>query len=183
MEIAKCGKSSRASYVMVMRIQWAESWGGGGLLVLLRLGRLRLRLTLLRLCRLRLRSCCYSPARSLAVRGAGLLFSDLWRLLLLARFQLLLLFRWRLTNRLTRGRLLWLGRRPLLSLLLCSRLLRLRGGVCWGSGAVEPLCFEVGPSFSPHEATAIPIAKAAMLIDSLLLINCSSQRHYFHQAI
>ena len=37
--------------------------------------------------------------------GAGLLvFSDLWRPLLLARFQLLLLFRWRLTNRLTRGR-------------------------------------------------------------------------------
>jgi hypothetical protein len=116
---------------------------------LLRLGRLRLRLTLLRLCRLRLRSCCYSPARSLAVRGAGLLFSDLWRLLLLARFQLLLLFRWRLTNRPTRGRLFWLGRRALLSLLLCSRLLRLRGWGLLGLRGGGTALFRGGPFVLP----------------------------------
>ena len=103
------------------------------------------------------------------MRGAGLLFSDLGRLLLLTRFQLLLLFRWRLTNRLTRGACC--GSAGVLCLACfsapgCSACV---DGVCWDSGAVEPLCFEVGPSFSPHEATAIPIAKAAMLIDNFLL--------------
>jgi hypothetical protein len=111
------------------QIQWAGSWGSGGLLVLSRLVRLWLPYCWPSLALSRALWSAGILLRGLTLRGAELLFllGDLRPLLLLSRFRLLFLSSWGRTSRLARRLPFWLGRCALLSLLLCSGLLCLRG--------------------------------------------------------